>query len=58
MDELIPLTEPEVRVLLVRIVWPRLTDAQRALACSAFRRRHQAQARRSRQQNRGDDAQL
>jgi len=58
MGELIPLTEPEVRVLLVRIVWPQLSDAQRALACSQFRRHHQAQARRCRQQNRGADAQL
>lgn len=36
------MTEPEVRRLMLAIVWPRMTHAQRALAWSSWRRRHQA----------------
>ena len=43
---LIPLTVPEVRRLLVRLVWPTLPRAEDVLAWSHWRRRHQAVARR------------
>ena len=43
--DLVPLTEPEVRRLMLAIAWPALGDAERALAWSAWRRRHQAIAR-------------
>jgi hypothetical protein len=39
-------TEPEVRRLLTAIVWPHLSDQQRALLWSTWRRHHQAIARR------------
>src|SRR5262249_61498175 len=42
---LIPLTTPEVRRLLLRLVWDRLTPAEQALAWSDWRRRHQHRAR-------------
>jgi hypothetical protein len=42
---LIPLTVPEVRRLLLGLVWDRLTPAERVLAWSEWRRRHQAKAR-------------
>jgi len=45
VDRLIPLTVPEVRRLLLRLVWDRLTPAGQALACSEWRRRHQQRAR-------------
>ncbi len=45
--DLIPLTVPEVRRLLWRLVWRRLPPPDRVLAWSGWRRRHQAQARRS-----------
>jgi hypothetical protein len=44
--ELVPLTEPEVRRLLMSITWPKLTGVEQALAWSAWRRHHQAVARR------------
>ena len=44
-DRLIPLTVPEVRKLLLRLVWDRLADAERSLAWSEWRRRHQYRAR-------------
>ena len=40
------MTVPEVRKLLLRLVWDRLTPADQALAWSAWRRRHQHRARR------------
>ena len=43
---LIPLTVPEVRQLLLKLVWDRLSEAERMLAWSAWRRQHQATARR------------
>jgi hypothetical protein len=44
--DLVPLTEPEVRRLMLAVAWPLLNDAERALAWSHWRRRHQATARR------------
>jgi hypothetical protein len=41
----VPLTVPEVRRLLLRLVWARLAPAERVLAWSAWRRRHQHRAR-------------
>jgi len=43
---MIPLTTQEVRRLLITIVWPHLSNSERAIAWSAWRRRHQAIARR------------
>jgi hypothetical protein len=45
--ELIPLTVPEVRRLLWRLVWRAALPPAFVLAWSVWRRRHQAQARRS-----------
>ncbi len=45
--ELIPLTVPEVRRLLWRLSWRMLPPPEMVLAWSAWRRRHQARARRS-----------
>ena len=42
--ELVPLTEPEIRRLLLAIVWPRLVDSEKALLWSYWRRKHQALA--------------
>jgi len=41
---LIPLTVPEVRRLLIRIVWPIATDILHAIQFSEWRRMHQAYA--------------
>ncbi|MGD8451908.1 MAG: hypothetical protein PVJ57_08825 [Phycisphaerae bacterium] len=54
---LIPLTEPEVRRLLLTIIWPRLTNIERALVWSDWRRHHQALARAAHYRRR-TDAQL
>jgi hypothetical protein len=43
---LIALTVPEVRKLLLRLVWDRVPPAERVLAWSAWRREHQHRARR------------
>jgi hypothetical protein len=45
--ELIPLTVPEVRGLLVALVWSDPAPVTRTLQWSVWRRRHQARARRS-----------
>ena len=37
---------PEVRKLLLRVVWATVPDAEKALAWSAWRRIHQHRARR------------
>ena len=50
--ELIPLTVPEVRRLLWRLVWRTLPSPEAVLAWSRWRRRHQAQARRCHYQRR------
>ena len=42
---MIPLTVPEVRRLLLRMVWDSLTSAEQALAWSEWRRAHQHRAR-------------
>jgi hypothetical protein len=44
--ELLPLTVPEVRRLLWRLVWERAPDPDAVLAWSRWRRRHQQRARR------------
>jgi hypothetical protein len=44
---LLPLTIPEVRHLLVRLLWQDPQPAEHVLAWSRWRRRHQARARRS-----------
>src|SRR5215210_4971364 len=45
--ELIPLTVPEVRRLLVALVWSTPPPVERTMRWSFWRRRHQARARRS-----------
>jgi hypothetical protein len=42
---LIPLSVPEVRKLLLRLVWDRLTPPDEAVAWSEWRRAHQYTAR-------------
>jgi hypothetical protein len=42
---LVPLSVPEVRRLLLWLVWGRLRPAERVLAWSEWRRAHQAKAR-------------
>jgi hypothetical protein len=42
----VPLTVPEVRRLLWRLVWARPPDPAQAIAWSLWRRRHQQRARR------------
>jgi hypothetical protein len=44
---MLPLTVPEVRRLLVALIWPTLTEPGLVLAWSRWRRRHQARARRA-----------
>lgn len=43
-DLLIPLTVPEVRRLSVRVIWPHMLLAERALAWSTWQRHHEAVA--------------
>ncbi|WP_422931734.1 hypothetical protein [Singulisphaera sp. PoT] len=50
---LIPLTVPEVRILLLRVVWGRLEPAERALAWSDWRRAHQQHAKECHYRKRG-----
>ncbi len=45
--DLLPLTVPEVRRLIWRLVWAKPPDPGRILAWSDWRRRHQQRARRS-----------
>jgi hypothetical protein len=45
--ELIPLTMPEVRRLLVALVWSMPPPVEHTMHWSFWRRRHQARARRS-----------
>ena len=47
MPELLPPTVPEVRRLLWRLVLARVPSPEEALGWSAWRRRHQARAKRS-----------
>ncbi len=46
VEELLPVTVPEVRRLLWGLVWNEPPEAGRVLAWSHWRRRHQARARR------------
>jgi len=47
LADLIPLTIPEVRRLLVRLLWEQARPVEQVVAWSSWRRRHQARARRS-----------
>jgi hypothetical protein len=49
---LLPLTVPEVRLLLVALVWTTPVELDLVLAWSRWRRRHQARARRAHYQRR------
>jgi len=51
-ETLLPLTVPEVRRLLWRLVWAAPRDNHQVLAWSTWRRRHQARARRCHYQRR------
>ena len=51
--ELIRLSSPEIRRLLVRLLWSRLPDAEGVLDWSKWRRVHQAHARRCHYKKRG-----
>lgn len=42
-----PLTVPEVRRLVGRLIWHMMPDAEHILDWSRWRRRHQARAKRS-----------
>jgi hypothetical protein len=46
MEELLPLTVPEVRRLLWGLVWRKIADVDEVLDWSRWRRRHQARAKR------------
>ena len=50
--DLLPLTVPEVRRLLWRLMWARAPDPEQVLAWSTWRRRHQQRARRCHWQQR------
>jgi hypothetical protein len=50
---LVPLSVPEVRKLLLQLVWDQLTAAAQALAWSAWRRQHQHRARACHYRKRG-----
>jgi hypothetical protein len=50
---LIPLTVPEVRTLLLQVVWDRLTPVERALAWSDWRRAHRQHAKECHYKKRG-----
>jgi hypothetical protein len=49
---MLPLTVPEVRRLLVALIWPTRTEPGLVLAWSRWRRRHQARGRRPHHQRR------
>ena len=50
---MIRVSSPEVRRLLVRLLWSRLPDAGEVLGWSEWRRAHQAYARRCHYRKRG-----
>ena len=52
--ELIPLTVPEVRRLLVALAWSASPAEEQTLRWSIWRRRHQARARRSHYKRRAE----
>lgn len=47
------MTVPEVRILLLRVVWARLIPAERTLAWSEWRRAHQQVAKQCHYNTRG-----
>jgi len=47
VSELVPLSIPELRHLLGKLVWPVIQDVAKILAWSFWRRQHQQRARRS-----------
>jgi hypothetical protein len=47
IEELLPLTVPEVRHLLWKLVWQTLPQVEQVVAWSLWRRRHQARAKRA-----------
>ena len=47
------MTVPEVRKLLLKLVWARVASADEVLAWSGWRRRHQHRARRYHYRKRG-----
>lgn len=51
--KLIPLTVPEVRQLLLRLVWEQLTPAEQTLTWSSWRRAHLYRARKCHYRARG-----
>jgi hypothetical protein len=55
---LLPLTVPEVRRLLVALVWTAPVEPGLVLAWSRWRRRHQARARRAHYQRREQQVRL
>ena len=55
-DRLVRLSVPEVRKLLLRLVWAFVTPAERVLAWSVWRRRHQHRARECHYRKRGGQA--
>lgn len=57
-DELIPVTVPEIRRLLARLIWHHVPDPDSVLSWSQWRRRHQARARRCHYAARGASPQL
>ena len=50
---MIPLSVPEVRRLLLRLLWAAVPDDDQVLAWSVWRRRHQYRARACHHRNRG-----
>jgi hypothetical protein len=56
--DLLPLTVPEVRRLLVALVWTTPVEPGLVLAWSYWRRRHQARARRAHYQQREQQGRL
>ncbi len=50
---MIALSVPEVRKLLLRLVWDRVPEAEQVLAWSQWRREHQHRARRCHYRTRG-----
>jgi hypothetical protein len=41
----VPLTEPEIRRMLIAIIWPKMNEVEKTLLWSFWRRRHQAIAK-------------
>ena len=56
--DLLPLSVPELRRLLWRLVWAHLPQPEEVLAWSRWRRRHQQRARRCHWRKRTDNHEL